>query len=239
MEVNISGSKREAARTFSEYLVNVVSKNDTARIALSGGSTPGEVFKELALNFKDAIDWSKVQFYWGDERCVPPDDGESNYKMANDHLFSKFDLSRANIHRIYVENNPVVEAKRYSEILKKTLPDYRELPQFDLVILGLGDDGHTASIFPHQLNLWNSKKYCEVAEHPETGQKRVTLTGQIINNAREVAFLVTGSSKAQKVFEIIEMQGNYKRYPASFVLPKSGKLIWFLDAAAASLLRRT
>jgi len=239
MEVNISGSKRDAARTFSEYLVNVVSKNETTHIALSGGSTPKEVFKELALNFKDAIDWSTVQFYWGDERCVPPDDGESNYKMADEYLFSKVGLSRANIHRIYGENDPVVEAKRYSEILKKRLPYYRELPQFDLVILGLGDDGHTASIFPHQMKLFNSKKYCEVAEHPETGQKRVTLTGQIINNASEVAFLVTGTSKAQKVFEIIEMQGNYERYPASFVLPRSGKLIWFLDADAAGILRRS
>jgi 6-phosphogluconolactonase len=237
MEVNISGSKREAARTFSEYLVNGISKNDTTHIALSGGSTPKEVFKELALYFKDAIDWSKVQFYWGDERCVPPDDGESNYKMAKDYLFSKLDVPKDNIHRIYGENDPEEEAIRYGHVLNKRLPTHKGLPQFDLVILGLGDDGHTASIFPYQINLWNSKKYCEVAEHPETGQKRVTLTGQIINNAREVAFLVTGTGKAQKVFEIIEKQGNYKRYPASFVLPKSGKLIWFLDADAANLVR--
>lgn len=236
MEVNIAGSKKQTARSFSEYLANLIAKNNILHIALSGGSTPKEVFKELAIHFKNEIDWSEVQFYWGDERCVPPDDEESNYKMANEYLFSKLELHLGNIHRIIGENEPVEEAKRYADLLEKNLPNVRMQPQFDLVILGLGDDGHTASIFPNQISLWNSKAYCEVAEHPESGQKRVTLTGNIVNNAKEVVFLVTGENKAQKVFEIIERKGNFTAYPASLVEPISGRLNWFLDAEAAKLL---
>lgn len=236
MEVNIAGSKKQTARSFSEYLANLIAKNNILHIALSGGSTPKEVFKELAIHFKNEIDWSEVQFYWGDERCVPPDNEESNYKMANEYLFSKLELPLGNIHRIIGENEPVEEAKRYADLLEKNLPNVRMQPQFDLVILGLGDDGHTASIFPNQISLWNSKAYCEVAEHPESGQKRVTLTGNIVNNAKEVVFLVTGENKAQKVFEIIERKGNFTAYPASLVEPISGRLNWFLDAEAAKLL---
>ena len=109
-----------------------------------------------------------------------------------------------------------------------------KLPHFDLVILGMGDDGHTASIFPHQIHLWKSKKYCEVAEHPETGQQRITITGRIINNAQEVVFLVTGENKAEKVREVIKDEGDCNKYPATLVYPGSGKLTWFLDEAAAS-----
>ena len=236
MEVNITGSKKQTARSFSENLASLIAKNNILHIALSGGSTPKEVFKELAVHFKNEIDWSEVQFYWGDERCVPPDDEESNYKMANEYLFSKLEFPLGNIHRIKGENEPVEEAKRYADLLEKNLPNVGTQPQFDLVILGLGDDGHTASIFPNQINLWNSKAYCEVAEHPESGQKRVTLTGNIINNAKEVVFLVTGENKAQKVFEIIERKGNYSAYPASLVEPISGRLNWFLDTEAAKLL---
>ncbi len=236
MEVNIAGSKKQTARSFSEYLANLIAKNNILHIALSGGSTPKEVFKELAIHFKNEIDWSKVQFYWGDERCVPPDDEESNYKMANEYLFSKLEFPLGNIHRIKGENEPAEEAARYADLLEKNLPNVGMQPQFDLVILGLGDDGHTASIFPNQINLWNSKAFCEVAAHPESGQKRVTLTGKIINNAKEVVFLVTGENKAQKVFEIIERKGNHTAYPAALVEPISGRLNWFLDAEAAKLL---
>ena len=236
MEVNIAESKKQTARLFSEYFSNLIAKNTISHIALSGGSTPKEVFKELAEHFKNKVDWSKVQFYWGDERCVPPDDEESNYKMANEYLFSKIEFPLANIQRIKGENEPAEEATRYSDLLEKNLPKFNMQPQFDLVILGVGDDGHTASIFPNQINLWNSKAYCEVAEHPETGQKRVTLTGNIINNAKEVAFLVTGANKAKKVLEIIEKEGNYNTYPASLVEPRSGGLNWFLDADAAKFI---
>jgi 6-phosphogluconolactonase len=237
MEIKISESKKQTAESFSEYLYKLTAKNSILHIALSGGSTPKEVFKELAAHFKNRIDWSKVQFYWGDERCVSSDDKESNYRMAYEHLFSKVGIPSGNIHRIKGENNPEEEAVRYAALLETRLPDHNMQPQFDLVILGIGDDGHTASVFPNQIRLWNSKSHCEVAEHPETGQKRVTLTGSIINNAKEVAFLVTGENKAQIIFEIIKKKGNYTSYPASLVAPHSGRLNWFLDADAGKLIQ--
>jgi 6-phosphogluconolactonase len=154
--------------------------------------------------------------------------------MTKAHLLSKIEMPAENIFRIKGENDPETEAKRYSEVLKKQLPIVDGLPQFDLVILGMGDDGHTASIFPYEIVLWDAEAYCAVATHPESGQKRVGLTGGIINNAKTVAFLVTGADKAEKVEEIIGQRSGYKKYPASKVSPKSGELLWFLDRKAAA-----
>src|SRR5690606_20512735 len=123
--------------------------------------------------------WTRVHLYWGDERCVPPNDNESNYKMTVDHLLSKIDVPEENVHRIYGENIPKEEAIRYSEVLKSRLPQFEGVPQFDLIILGMGDDGHTASIFPYNIHLWDSGNVCEVAVHPDSGQKRITITGKI------------------------------------------------------------
>lgn len=233
MKLKIYKTKQKVALNFSKYLADLVVSKNVVHIALSGGSTPKIVFDELALNYVNSIEWAKVHFYWGDERCIPPTDGESNYGMTAEHLLSKITIPAENIHRVKGENNADYEADRYSNLLNKNLPKRNSIPAFDLVILGMGDDGHTASIFPHEIDLWRSGEYCEVAEHPETGQQRVTITGQIINNAAEVIFLVTGESKAEKVQEIIKKGGDYKDYPASLVNPRSGNLIWFLDEAAA------
>ena len=130
------------------------------------------------------------------------------------------------------ENEPKSEAKRYGQLLAEKLKTANGIPQFDLVILGMGSDGHTASIFPHEIELWDSEANCEVAVHPDSGQKRVSLTGRVINNAREVAFLVTGADKQEKVTGILNQSLESKSYPASLVKPTSGKLYWFLDEAA-------
>ncbi|MGB5436974.1 MAG: 6-phosphogluconolactonase [Maribacter sp.] len=236
MELKIYSTKFDAARHFSEYLKILIQSRASVHIALSGGSTPKVVFDELATNYSDEIDWSKVHLYWGDERCVAPTHGDSNYGMTVDHLLSKIDIPKKNIHRIHGENGPEDEAIRYGRILEKELPNDNDTPQFDLVILGLGDDGHTASIFPHEIALWYSKENCEVATHPDSGQKRITITGKLINNAKKVAFLVTGGNKSQKVKEIINHEGGYEAYPATLVSPVSGKLIWFLDREAAKEL---
>ncbi|MFK7812795.1 MAG: 6-phosphogluconolactonase [Maribacter sp.] len=233
MKLKISKTKQEVALNFSRYLAILIANREKVHIALSGGSTPKIVFDELATNFQEDIDWSNVHLYWGDERCVEPTDEQSNYKMTLEHLLSKIHIPKENIHRIKGENDPDFEAKRYADVLEKQLPKSENLPQFDLVILGMGDDGHTASIFPHEIELWNSERYCEVAIHPDSGQKRVTITGQILNNADTVAFLVTGASKAEKFTEIKNRTGNFKSYPVSLVNPSSERLIWFLDEAAA------
>lgn len=237
MKLNILANKKEVAIAFSEYLKEKIEASTSAiHVALSGGSTPKAIFDYMAENYKTSIQWDKLHLYWGDERCVLPTNEESNYKMTVDHLLSKVDFPEQNIHRVHGENNPIDEAVAYGNVLNEKLTLENNIPQFDIVILGMGDDGHTASIFPHEINLWNSENNCEVAVHPESGQKRITITGKVINNAKEVAFLVTGENKKEKVLEILNKKGAYTEYPASLVAPKSEKLLWFLDVDAAQKL---
>ncbi|OWW24811.1 6-phosphogluconolactonase [Zobellia sp. OII3] len=236
MDLKIYQDKNEVAEAFSAYFAEQVKQNDTFHVALSGGSTPKIVFDELADKFGRQIDWSKVHLYWGDERCVPPTDDESNYKMTVEHLLSKIEIPEGNIHRVHGEDEPQGEAERYARELKSGLPAKNGFPQFDLVVLGMGDDGHTASIFPHEIELWNSEHLCEVAVHPESGQRRITITGNLINHAKTVAFLVTGEGKKEKVGEILGSDGGSVTYPAHLVAPTSGNLLWFLDQAAADKL---
>ncbi len=233
MDLRIFNTKQAVADHFSEYFMELAKGREEFHVALSGGSTPKLIFDVLRLEYKDQINWRKVHFYWGDERCVPPSDDQSNYKMTREHLLSGIEIPSENIHRILGENDPLDEAIRYGELLGTALPLSGEVPQFDLVILGMGDDGHTASIFPHEIHLWDSDRNCELAEHPDTKQKRVTITGKVINNASHVSFLVTGDTKARKVKEIIHQLAGSEIYPASRVAPISGKLSWFLDAEAA------
>lgn len=236
LKINIQASKEEVGKEFAAYIEELVRSEKEIYIALSGGSTPKLVFNALVAKSKEAIEWEKVHFYWGDERCVPPTDAESNYGMAKEYLLAHIDIPDANVHRILGENNPEKEARRYGALLETSLPNHNGKPQFDLVILGMGDDGHTASIFPNDIALYDSKNNCEVATHPETGQKRITITGRVINNSKEVVFLVTGNNKADKVAEIINMEEDYTNYPAALVKPLSSKLKWYLDTDAASEL---
>jgi len=237
MKLKISSTKSDVAKDFARYFALVCNSKPEVHIALSGGSTPKIVFDELAKNFQSDIDWSKIHLYWGDERCVPPDDDQSNFKMTKEHLLDKIEIPQFNVHRIRGENGPHYEAERYGEFLDNVLPKTDGKPSFDLIVLGLGDDGHTASIFPHEIELWDSEQYCEVAEHPESDQKRVTLTGQVINNAEIVVFLVTGENKAGRISEIIDGDATATNYPASLVAPVKGKTVWFLDEDAAKEIK--
>jgi 6-phosphogluconolactonase len=236
MELKILKDKKAVAKAFAYYFAEMAKEMDTLHVALSGGSTPKLIFDVLAASYGHTIDWNNIHFYWGDERCVPPTDEQSNFKMTQEHLFSKIKVHRENIHRILGENQPEGEAMRYANLLEINLERVDEIPQFDLVLLGMGDDGHTASIFPHEIELWNAEDHCTVATHPETGQKRITINGKVINRAKNVAFLVTGESKAEKICQIHKKEDQYENYPAALVQPISGKLTWFLDKDAASLL---
>jgi len=238
MDLKIYKDKQEVAEQFSSYFVDKMKDKNAFHVALSGGSTPKIVFDVLAKNFVDKVDWSKVHFYWGDERCVPPSDDESNYKMTVEHLFSKIEVPEENINRIMGEKDPNGEALRYANLLEIDLDRVADVPQFDLVILGMGDDGHTASIFPHEIDLWDAEDHCVVATHPDSGQKRVSINGKVINTAKEVAFLVTGASKAEKVMAVVEKTEGSEAYPASLVNPASGNLVWFLDEEAAARLNQ-
>ncbi len=233
-QIKIFADKTDLSRFFGDILEKESNEKDSVTIALSGGSTPKAIFDILASEYQNRIKWEKLRFFWGDERCVKPDDAESNYGMTRTHLFDKVPVSESNIFRVKGELSPDEAASQYETIIRNELPETNGWPQFDLMILGMGDDGHTASIFPYQIELWDSEKICEVATHPDSGQKRVTLTGNVINNAKQIIFLVTGKNKAGKAHEIINEKGNFKTYPASLVNKKSS--LWMMDEDAAALL---
>ncbi len=224
---------------FAEQLIeSIKGKNSDSyfSLVLSGGSTPKAVFRYLAANFTDSIPWGKILIFWGDERCVEPENEESNFRMANESLLELVPIPRKNIFRIMGENEPSNESDRYSEIVKQHVRSIEGIPQFDLIMLGLGDDGHTASIFPGNQNLFKSNKLFEVGENPYSHQKRITATFKLINHASAVAFLVTGKSKAEMVSSIIERKIEREELPASMVQPIGGEVIWFLDDLAAEEL---
>jgi 6-phosphogluconolactonase len=225
---------RAFANDFCEWVKSQPADKPKLTVALSGGSTPKLLFQELAKNFADKIDWSRVHFFWGDERCVPPDDSESNYGMTKELLLDHIDIPTENIHRVLGESAPAEERVRCEqEIIEHVAVNDAGVPQFDLMILGMGGDGHTASIFPHEIELLESDNVCEVATHPESGQKRITLTGKVLNASARVAFLITGAGKASVMAEIIGQTGDWQTYPAAHI-KNSGPLVFYLDEAAAN-----
>ncbi len=243
MEPNVKKYKTplEMAEAFAAELKNIMDERpvdgSNINIALSGGSTPKILFNVLSEEYPGKIDWEKINFFWGDERCVLPTDEESNYGMTKKYLLDKIEIPERNIHRIVGENQPDKEADRYArEIDENILTISNGLPEFDIIILGMGPDGHTASIFPNKLELFQAEKVCAVAEHPSTGQKRITLTGKVIKNSKRVIFMITGSEKAEIVKNILEKKSGYKKYPAAHACPVDGLYEWYLDEQAAKLL---
>lgn len=205
-------------------------------MALSGGGTPGLFFKRLAKN-GNQFSWQNVHFYWGDERCVPPEHSDSNFGISKRYLFDKINIYSNNIHRIYGENNPISEAERYGEHISHCIPGHENhYPIFDWIILGLGEDGHTASIFPGDISVIQSAKICTVASHPQTGQKRVTLTLPVINRAERITFLASGRNKAGIIAEILNNKYSKMIYPAAMVQSKKKSIEWYLDKEAAGSL---
>ncbi|WP_286834412.1 MULTISPECIES: 6-phosphogluconolactonase [unclassified Proteiniphilum] len=238
-KIRIYNTAEELNISFTGWLTDILAEKELATIALSGGSTPRSLFDYWARLPEGAIDWTKVKFFWGDERCVPHTDVESNYGMTKEHLFNFIHLADKNIFPVQGDNDPEAEAKRYGELLNRELESKNGIPVFDIMMLGMGDDGHTASIFPHEMKLWYSDENCVAATHPVSGQKRISLTGKVINASSNIAFLITGENKAQKVKEIIEQSENAEdKYPAALVQPDSGNLFWFLDNKAAARLTK-
>lgn len=237
-DLKIFQTLNELSIQFAEILKNEVSlAKNNFNLVLSGGSTPKYIFNYLSANHKTTIEWNKIKFFFGDERCVPPDNNESNYKMAYESLLSKLSIPEENIFRIKGEYKPDDEAKHYSDLITSKVILKNGLPQFDLIMLGLGEDGHTASIFPDQMNLLNENKICSVATHPKTKQQRITLTGGTINNACNIVFIVTGKNKSKIVDDLLNHKQDSINYPANFINPLNGKLFWLLDEEAASLLK--
>ncbi len=202
-------------------------------LAVSGGSTPKYLFTLLAEEaYRTQIPWENVRFFWVDERCVEPTDSESNFGMTYDALLQYAFVPAQNIFRMKGEDIPDNEAQRYTHLLRKELPVKNGFPVFDLILLGIGDDGHTASIFPNNLQILDSEKAVEVTTHPVSGQKRITLTGKTINHADQVIFLVNGENKAVIIREILQQTPASKKYPASYIHNYAGKIDFYLDLAA-------
>ena len=210
-------------------------------IALSGGSTPKSLFNLLATNAKTALPWDRMFFFWGDERHVPPTDADSNYRMADETMLSKIPVAAGNIFRIPTENpDAAAAAEAYEQTLREFFelkPD--EFPRFDLILLGMGPDGHTASLFPETAALQETSRLVVANWVEKLKTHRLTLTLPVINAARCVTFLVSGIDKAPALHEVLESDAPGDQYPSKLIDPTDGKLIWLIDRAAASQLTAT
>lgn len=201
-------------------------------ISLSGGSTPKLLFKTLATPpFNTKVRWENLHFWWGDDRMVVPSDPESNYGEVQKLLFDHIRIPAENIHRIRGEENPDQELARFSAELTACVPNL----EFDWIILGMGGDGHTASLFPHQTDF-NDPNLAVIAKHPETGQIRISKTAKLIEQAKRITYLVTGSAKAEILKQIKTTPAEQLPYPAARIQAKNGITEWYLDADAAKLL---
>ena len=231
---------KASAELFTSSIVSAVSARGQARVAISGGSTPKAMFALLAdpaQPYFAQIPWSSLQLFWVDERCVPPTDSDSNFHMTDLNLLSKVPLPPANIHRMEGELDPEVAAARYeSEIRNAFKLEGAETPTFDLILLGMGDDGHTASLFPHTEAI-DSMAHIVTANHvPQKDTWRITLTWPVINQGREVAFVIAGKDKAPVLARVLTGPYDPETLPSQLIRPSSRKLTMLLDTAAAAEL---
>lgn len=224
-----------AAQRFVEYAKQAIAEHGRFSVALSGGNTPKRVYELLASgSYKNLIEWSKVHLFFGDERSVPPDHPDSNYAMVYQALISKIDIPRSNVHRIAGEVNPEESAVAYERELRDFFGAVAA-SRFDLAFMGLGDDGHTASLFPNSEAVAEKSRWVVATKAP-SGQDRISLTLPAINNAAHVLFLVTGSGKAQRLAEVLGNRAGTNKLPAQLIMPVNGTLEWLIDRSAASLL---
>ncbi|MDP1547803.1 MAG: 6-phosphogluconolactonase [Anaerolineales bacterium] len=228
-----------AAQSFIEIANRAIAERGCFLVALSGGSTPLKLYERLAseapaLSAAEGLDWSRAHFFWGDERCVPVDDAGNTYGQTKKILFDK--IGRTNIHRIVSELEPDSAADAYAHTLSGFADAPFEFPRFDLVLLGMGDDGHTASIFPNSPVDVSTPTLAVTAQYQDRPANRVTLTPLVFNQAREIWFLVTGTGKAETLRSVLKGKPDLEKYPAQRIQPVNGNLVWMLDEAAASLL---
>ncbi len=226
------------AAAAADHIVEVVSATlalrDFAHVALAGGSTPRAVNALLTTApRRAAVDWKRVVFWFGDERCVPPGDDQSNYKMNRETLLDPLRVHAAHVHRMRGEDDPSAAAADYDVVLHRELG---ETPRLDLILLGMGPDGHTASLFPGTTTGINSGKLCIAHYVPKLDAWRMSLTPHAINAARNVAITAGGAEKSDALREVLEGPKQTDVYPAQLVHPTNGELRWFVDAASASKL---
>jgi len=238
VEISICDDEEElavaAADLFVERSEYALRRRGRYLVALSGGKTPRRLYELLASPaYIDKVDWKRTEVFWVDDRCVPPDHPDSNYRMANELLLSKVPLEEKQVHRIRGEEEPELAAKVYGIEVSAYMS--KSLITFDLAVLGLGIDGHTASLFPGDPAVSEFEKVAVVVKPGGQQHRRITVTLPVLNHVATALFLVTGAEKAAIVREILD-EGNPKGYPAGLVVPIKGELFWYLDHQAASLL---
>ena len=227
-----------AAEVFTKQAQNAVTEHGVARIAISGGTTPKRMFGLLAAEpFLSQVPWDKLNLYWVDERCVDPDSEDSNYRMTKEQLLSKVPLQEGNIFRMEGELDPHEAASRYEAALRNSFKlEGAQAPSFDLILLGMGDDGHTASLFPHSAAIDEMSRFVVANQVENKNPWRITLTWPVINLGRTVIFLIEGAAKADRLHEVLLGEYNPERLPSQLIRPDSGELHLLLDAEAARRL---
>jgi 6-phosphogluconolactonase len=229
-----------AAEFFVASTVDAVKARGLARVAISGGSTPKAMFKLLAdpaQPYYAEIPWTKLQLFWVDERCVPPTNDESNYKMTDEALLSHVPLPPEHVHRMEGELDPEVAASLYEAAIRTAFRlEGAETPTFDLVLLGMGDDGHTASLFPHTEALDEMTRIVVANHVPQKDTWRLTLTWPVIIQGREVAFIIQGTDKAAVLHDVLLGPYDPEAKPSQLIRPRSGRLTMLLDSTAAAQL---
>jgi 6-phosphogluconolactonase len=240
VEPDSNALARRAAEEFVAIAEDAAAKRGRARIAISGGSTPKAAFQLLAdpsQPFLKRMPWDKLDLYWVDERTVPPDDAESNYRMTREAMLEQVPLKPEQIHRMEGELDPQAAAARYESLLRNTFRlEGAETPRFDLVQLGMGDDGHTASLFPHTEAIHELGRLVTANQVPQKDTWRITLTWPVINQASSVFFLIGGANKAELVKEVFTGPRDPERLPSQLIWPATGILTLVLDKDAAALL---
>ena len=223
---------RKAAELFVGLLQETIASRGRFSAALSGGSTPVPFYSLLAENpFRDRVPWSMVHFFWGDERCVPLDHADSNYRMVREVLLDKIPIPKANVHPIPVGS---MDAQTAATLYEKTLRKSFDLgkgqtPRFDLMLMGMGEDGHTASLFPGSTALEETERLVVAHHVAQLGVDRVTLTAPVINEAANVVFLISGRAKANVLREVLEGDYDPNRLPTQLIRPRDGKLLFIID----------
>ncbi len=237
-ELRVYADAGAVARALADSFVAAgraaIAERGAFAVALSGGNTPRAAYELLATEpLRTSLPWNEVFIYFGDERCVPPDDDRSNYRMAREAFLDAVPIPSENVARMRGETDPGLAANEYASILRA---DLGANPRFDLIMLGLGEDGHTASLFPGIGQVIEENSLVEAAYAQSQAMWRITVTPKLINAARRVVFAVVGAAKARALAAVIEGPSDPLTYPAQLVQPSSGELTWLVDDAAASLL---
>jgi len=233
---DLENLSNDAANLFIEQAAKAIEERGRFLAALNGGSTPNRLFQLLATQCRDKVDWSNVHVFWGDERCVPPDDPGSSYGQARELLLSHVPIPDTNIHRVNGKLEPAEASKEYSLTLREFATPPFDFPRFDLVYLGMGEDGHTASLFPNSPIEVTEPTLPVTAHYQDRPANRVTITQLVINQARVVAFMATGEKKAKTLAEVLSDRYNPELLPAQRIQLKDGHLIWLVDEDAAGKL---